>query len=414
MAAKMNYEAYILPHHLPEVRPRERRGGPLPDSPDEAFFIRTHQALEVWFAQILDELGYARHLLSQPAPYFVPESDIPAIVKHLGRAAAIFDLAREHMPLLETLDTTSFYNFRKHLFGASGTQSYRFREVEWLMGMLEPGLCRYSRQKLDLDRSLGAPAGGPAEREYTSLREYQAQWAARWDKRRKQFRTDDFEHLPATGDALGRRLGDIGAHGTLREHALKWLARTAFPPPRRARPDAKYGDLFTRRFETAFMAAQAGDLRAIAALRGLSRKEVAGAGRDARRRMRFFFRQPDRRAVVFLLQFADQPLLSWPASVIEALLELEEAFANWRDRHIAMVARVLGGGRISTLGAAGSGLQYLRATLPKRAFPELWDARSFLLSRDEAKGIYSARQLDAYGFLTEKRRPTARGPSARP
>jgi hypothetical protein len=71
-----------------------------------------------------------------------------------------------------------------------------------------------------------------------------------------------------------------------------------------------------------------------------------------------------------------------------------------------MVARVLGGGRISTLGAAGSGLQYLRGTLPKRAFPEIWDARSFLLSRDEAKGIYSARQLGAFGFLTEKRRPT--------
>jgi tryptophan 2,3-dioxygenase len=411
MAAKMNYEAYILPHHLPEVRPRERRGGGRPDSPDEAFFIRTHQALEVWFAQILDELTYARYLLSQPAPYFVPESDIPAIVKHLRRAAGIFDLAREHMPLLETLDTTSFYNFRKHLFGASGTQSYRFREVEWMMGMLEPGLCRYARQKLDLDRRLGASDDSPAEREYTSLQEYQAQWTARWDKRRRQFRTDDFDALPATGEALGQRLSDIAEHGTLREHALKWLGRTAFPPPRRARPDPKYGDLFTQRFETAFMAAQGNDLSAMATLRGLSKREITQAGRDAMRRMRFFFKQPDRRAIVFLLQYAEQPLLSWPASVIEALLELEEAFGNWRDRHIAMVARVLGGGRISTLGSAGSGLQYLRATLPKRAFPELWDARSFLLSHDEAKGIYSARQLDAYGFLTETK---ARGPSARP
>ncbi len=51
----MNYESYILPHQLPEVRPREHG-----DGPDEQFFIRTHQAFEIWFAQALAELE--RHL----------------------------------------------------------------------------------------------------------------------------------------------------------------------------------------------------------------------------------------------------------------------------------------------------------------------------------------------------------------
>ena len=64
----MNYESYILPHLLPEVRPREARDDPLRDDPDEQFFIRTHQAFEIWFAQILAELDYARLLLSQPPP----------------------------------------------------------------------------------------------------------------------------------------------------------------------------------------------------------------------------------------------------------------------------------------------------------------------------------------------------------
>ncbi len=103
-----------------------------------------------------------------------------------------------------------------------------------------------------------------------------------------------------------------------------------------------------------------------------------------------------------MVQISNQPLLAWPASLVEALLELGQAFANWRDRHIAMVSRVLGGGRISTLGSAGSGLQYLRGTLRKRVFPEIWDARSFTLSREEAANIFTARQLLAFGFVREK------------
>lgn len=65
--------------------------------------------------------------------------------------------------------------------------------------------------------------------------------------------------------------------------------------------------------------------------------------------------------------------------------------------------------RISTLGAAGSGLPYLRATLPRRAFPEIWDARSFMLSHDEARGIYTPRQLSSYGFLHDRGTRKARG-----
>ncbi len=59
----MNYEIYIQPHRLPEVRPRQDSA-----DPDEQFFIRTHQAFEIWFAQALAELEHARTLLAQPAP----------------------------------------------------------------------------------------------------------------------------------------------------------------------------------------------------------------------------------------------------------------------------------------------------------------------------------------------------------
>ena len=57
----------------------------------------------------------------------------------------------------------------------------------------------------------------------------------------------------------------------------------------------------------------------------------------------------------------------------EALLELDLQFQVWRRRHVLMVERVIGGRR----GTGGSsGASYLKSTLEKRAFPELWDVRT--------------------------------------
>jgi tryptophan 2,3-dioxygenase len=59
----------------------------------------------------------------------------------------------------------------------------------------------------------------------------------------------------------------------------------------------------------------------------------------------------------------------------EALLDHDEAFAHWRARHVLMVERQIG----SKTGTGGSsGAQYLRSTLGKRFFPDLWEVRSEL------------------------------------
>ena len=59
----------------------------------------------------------------------------------------------------------------------------------------------------------------------------------------------------------------------------------------------------------------------------------------------------------------------------EALLDHDEAFAHWRSRHVLMVERQIG----SKTGTGGStGAQYLRGTLDKRFYPELWEVRSQL------------------------------------
>jgi len=59
----------------------------------------------------------------------------------------------------------------------------------------------------------------------------------------------------------------------------------------------------------------------------------------------------------------------------ESLLEHDEYFSLWRSHHIKMVERMVGAKR----GTGGSeGIGYLKTTLDKKFFPELWEARTYL------------------------------------
>jgi aminocarboxymuconate-semialdehyde decarboxylase len=61
--------------------------------------------------------------------------------------------------------------------------------------------------------------------------------------------------------------------------------------------------------------------------------------------------------------------------VCERLTEFDELVVGWRLRHIQMVERTIGM-KMGTGGSAGS--SYLRLTLDKKFFPELWEARTML------------------------------------
>jgi tryptophan 2,3-dioxygenase len=59
----------------------------------------------------------------------------------------------------------------------------------------------------------------------------------------------------------------------------------------------------------------------------------------------------------------------------ERLTEFDELIVAWRLRHIQVVERIIGARR----GTGGTeGTSYLRTTLGKRLFPELWEARTML------------------------------------
>jgi tryptophan 2,3-dioxygenase len=61
--------------------------------------------------------------------------------------------------------------------------------------------------------------------------------------------------------------------------------------------------------------------------------------------------------------------------ICERLVDLDEGVQEWRYRHIKMVERTIGLRR----GTGGSsGAEYLRSTLTRQAFPDLWEIRTEL------------------------------------
>jgi tryptophan 2,3-dioxygenase len=66
----------------------------------------------------------------------------------------------------------------------------------------------------------------------------------------------------------------------------------------------------------------------------------------------------------------------WPFyQLAEKLVDIDDALATWRHKHVLTVERIIGLKR-GTGGTAGVG--YLQTTVAKRAFPELWSLRTSL------------------------------------
>ncbi|MEG3181044.1 tryptophan 2,3-dioxygenase [Sphingomonas sp. LT1P40] len=59
----------------------------------------------------------------------------------------------------------------------------------------------------------------------------------------------------------------------------------------------------------------------------------------------------------------------------EKLVDVDDALATWRHKHVLTVSRVIG---MKTGTGGTAGVPYLESTVSKRAFPELWTLRTLL------------------------------------
>ena len=118
--------------------------------------------------------------------------------------------------------------------------------------------------------------------------------------------------------------------------------------------------------------------------RGLDAPANESSLDDAERRQRYEKRT---QAVLEILTHFEQRYLEF--ELAEALIEHDEYFSLWRSHHIKMVERMVGTKR----GTGGSeGVGYLRTTLEKKFFPELWEARTHLDTKHGEGGCPFAKE----------------------
>ena len=80
--------------------------------------------------------------------------------------------------------------------------------------------------------------------------------------------------------------------------------------------------------------------------------------------------------VAALKKIYAEPVIYWNAyEMAEKLIDIDEAYALWRHRHVKVVSRVIGHKR-GTGGTAG--VAYLEKIVGNVFFPELWDVRTVI------------------------------------
>ena len=102
-----------------------------------------------------------------------------------------------------------------------------------------------------------------------------------------------------------------------------------------------------------------------------------------------------RAGLLFIESYRELPLLAWPRTLIDSIVELEQQLLLFRHHHARMVERIMGR-RIGTGGT--SGVDYLDATSQYRIFKDLWAVRTILIKPQKRPPLQNAA---FYGYSAD-------------
>ncbi len=143
MAEPVTYSGYLrLDQLLSAQQPRSSEH-------DEMLFIVIHQIYELWFKQLLHELGKLQAELASGGTTHA--------MRTLRRTLAILKIVVAQLDVLETMTPTQFTRFRDWLGTSSGFESAQFRELEAVLGRRDRMMiARYAQGSAERERILAA------------------------------------------------------------------------------------------------------------------------------------------------------------------------------------------------------------------------------------------------------------------
>ncbi len=330
----------------------ERHGQP---AHDELLFIIVHQAYELWFKQILWELDAVNATMSQPR---IAEREMSQVVGRLERITEIQRVLLEQLPVLETMTPLDFLDFRDYLVPASGFQSVQFRLIENKLGVDPDHRLHINSQPYTAVLSPEHAAQIEAAAQEPSLLSHVEDWLERTPF--LQWGSFDFwsEYRAAVQDMLSREEGIIRDDARLDDEG-----RAEQLASHQATVDT---------FETVFDGDRYEQLREQGE-RQLSHDAFVAA--------------------LLITLYRDEPAFQMPHRLLTALVDIDEGFTAWRQRHALMVHRMIG----SKIGTGGTtGHRYLqRAAEQHKVFRDLYDLATYCIPRNQLPTLPPevARQL---------------------
>ena len=354
----VHYQQYLgLDEILGAQRPRSGELEPEP-AHDEMLFIITHQSYELWFKQILHEVGSVVEMFQTKQ---VDERNMGTSVARLHRVVEILKLLIEHIRVMETMTPLDFLDFRKFLFPASGFQSFQFRMVENMLGLPEDDRMTYNNYHY---------AAFFTEEQQAKL-----------------------DHI-AQGNNLFAAVED-------------WLERTPF---------LRFGGFeFLEHYKASVERMVAREAEAIMASDYITEEEKAmrvkmmgntdpyfqsildpAQHSEEKGKGTFRLSYDAMLAALMINLYNEEPLLQMPYRFLLCLIDIDELLTTWRYRHSQMVLRMLG----RKTGTGGSsGHAYLRETAIKHhIFTDLHNISTLLIPRSELPAL-PPRLVKQLGFF---------------
>lgn len=312
---------------------------------DEMLFIIIHQSYELWFKQVLYEVGSVMRILENDK---VDDNSpqLQVIVHRMDRVIEILKLLVEKISIMETMTAMDFLDFRDLLRPASGFQSMQFKILETKLGLKSEkrfGKEYFVSQLKEEDRNYILNL----ENE-TSLIELINTWLERMPF---------FENQELWEGPIGEKIGE---HPFWGEYS-KTYADSLLPMEKNN----------AQAFEEIFLTEE----------------------NDPSRR----FSPRARRNALFIKLYRGYPIMQKPFSLLSALLDVDEYMARWRYRHVNMVHRIIGA-RVGTGGSTGKG--YLKSAMDHHfIFTEIAELSSYLVEKEKLPKL-SPKLEKRLGFVS--------------
>ena len=325
---------------------------------DEMLFIITHQAYELWFKQIVFELRSIIDVFDDPK---VEDKKMATAIHLLERIKEIQRVLVQQIDVIETMTPLDFLEFRDLLVPASGFQSIQFKQIEIMLGI----------------------------------------------KRHYRINADkEFFHSRLTKSDL-KVLDDLEQQPTLLELTDRWLSRIPF---------LEFNDFeFWKEYSKSVDRMLESDSEIIRSNSTLTDREIEfqmNALEHTRIRFQslldetkfnklrddgeFRFSHKGMLAALFIHLYRDEPMLYSPFRFLTLLVDIDEMFTTWRQRHAVMVQRMLGS-KIGTGGSSGG--DYLsKTTRQNRVFLDLFKLSTFLIPRSDLP-VLPDELRNAMGFF---------------